>query len=87
MNANRKRKARGIETYIQSLRASDREAMATAARENAMSTKKLSELKSELDRIFADLAKDDKIEESLQLAHAVQGSLVNTMKPVQSACR
>jgi len=83
VNANRKKKARGIETYIQSLTASDREAMATAARENSMSTKKLSELKSELDRIFADLAKDDKLEESLQLAHAVQTSLVDTMKPVQ----
>ena len=84
VNANRKRKAKGIETYIQSLRASDREAMVTAARENAMSTKNMSELKSELDRIFADLAKDDKLEESLQLAHAVQTSLVDTMKPVQT---
>ena len=83
VNANRKRKTRGIETYIQSLRASDRDAMATAARENSMSTKRLSELKSELDRIFADLAKDDKLEESLQLAHAVQGSLVDTMKPIK----
>ena len=83
VNANRKRKARGVETYIQSLTASDREAMATAARENSMSTKKLSELKSELDRIFADLAKDDKLEESLQLAHAVQGSLVGTMAPIK----
>jgi len=83
VNANRKRKARGIETYIQSLRASDRDAMATAARENSMSTKRLSELKSELDRIFADLAKDDKLEESLQLAHAVQGSLVDTIKPIK----
>jgi N-acetylmuramoyl-L-alanine amidase len=83
VNANRKRKARGIETYIQSLRASDRDAMATAARENSMSTKRLSELKSELDRIFADLAKDDKLEESLQLAHAVQGSLVDTMNPIK----
>lgn len=83
VNANRKRKAKGIETYIQSLRASDREAMVTAARENAMSTKNMSELKSELDRIFADLAKDDKLEESLQLAHTVQASLVETMKPVQ----
>jgi N-acetylmuramoyl-L-alanine amidase len=84
VNANRKRKARGIETYVQSLTASDREAMATAARENAMSTKKLSELKSELDRIFADLTRDDKIEESLYLAHAVQGSLVSSLKPVNS---
>ena len=83
VNANRKRKARGIETYIQSLRASDRDAMVTAARENAMSTKNMSELKSELDRIFADLAKDDKLEESLQLAHTVQASLVDTVKPVQ----
>lgn len=82
VNASRKRKVRGIETYIQSLRASDRDAMATAARENSMSTKSLSELKSELDRIFDDLAKDDKLEESLQLAHAVQGALVDTMKPI-----
>jgi N-acetylmuramoyl-L-alanine amidase len=82
VNANRKRVTRGIETYVQSLRASDREAMATAARENAMSTKKLSELKSELDRIFADLTRDDKIEESLYLADSVQGSLVNNLKPV-----
>jgi N-acetylmuramoyl-L-alanine amidase len=57
--------------------------MVTAARENAMSTKNMSELKSELDRIFADLAKDDKLEESLQLAHTVQASLVDTVKPVQ----
>ena len=84
VNATRKRKTRGIETYVQSLKASDREAMATAARENAMSTKKLSELKSELDRIFADLQRDDKIEESLYLADAVQGSLVSTLKPVNS---
>jgi N-acetylmuramoyl-L-alanine amidase len=82
VNANRKRVTRGIETYVQSLRASDREAMATAARENAMSTKKLSELKSELDRIFADLTRDDKIEESLYLADSVQGSLVSSLKPV-----
>ncbi len=84
VNANRKRKTRGIETYVQSLTASDREAMATAARENAMSTKKLSELKTELDRIFADLTRDDKIEESLYLADAVQGSLVTSLKPVNS---
>lgn len=84
VNATRKRKVRGIETYVQSLTASDRDAMATAARENAMSTKKLSELKSELDRIFADLQRDDKIEESLYLADAVQGSLVSNLKPVNS---
>jgi N-acetylmuramoyl-L-alanine amidase len=83
VNANRKRKARGIETYIQGLQASDREAMATAARENAMSSKRLSELDSEIDRILKDLKQDNKLEESLQLAHTVQESLVDTMKPEQ----
>jgi len=57
--------------------------MATAARENAMSTKKLSELKTEVEKILAALDRDNKLEDSLQLAHAIQGSLVNTMKPVQ----
>ena len=83
VNANRKRTARGIETYIQGLQASDREAMATAARENAMSTKRLSELDSEIDKILKDLKQDNKLEESLQLAHTVQASLVGTMKPEQ----
>jgi N-acetylmuramoyl-L-alanine amidase len=83
VNANRKRKARGIETYIQSLRASDRDAMATAAFENATSTKTLSQLGNELDRILKDLRTDDKQEESLQLAHAVQGSLISTVKRSQ----
>ncbi len=83
INANRKNRARGIETYIQSLRASDREAMATAARENAMSTKKLSELKTEVEKILEALDRDNKLEDSLQLAHAVQGSLFDTMRPVQ----
>jgi len=83
VNANRKRKARGIETYIQSLRASDRDAMATAAFENATSTKTLSQLGNELDRILKDLRTDDKQEESLQLAHAVQGALISNVKRTQ----
>ena len=83
VNAHRKRKTRGIETYIQSITASDREAMATAARENAMTTKKLSELKTEVDKILAALDRDNKLEDSLQLAHAVQGSLVDNVKPIQ----
>ena len=83
VNANRKRKARGIETYIQSLRASDREAMATAAFENATSTKTLSELGSELDKILKDLRTDDKLNESVELAGYVQNSLVKTARPVK----
>jgi N-acetylmuramoyl-L-alanine amidase len=83
VNATRKRKTRGIETYIQSLRASDRTAMATAALENATSTKTLSQLDTELTRILRDLHSDVKQEESLQLAHSVQASLVSSMRPVQ----
>jgi len=78
VNANRKRKARGIETYIQSLRASDKEAMATAAFENATSTKTLSQLGNELDRIVKDLRTDDKVNESIELAGYVQNSLVSS---------
>ena len=85
VNAHRRRTARGIETYIQGLQASDRDAMETAARENAMSMKRLSELGSEIERILADLKKDDKIEESIQLAHTVQASLVDTIRPAQKS--
>jgi len=83
VNANRKRKTRGIETYIQGLHASDAEAMATAARENATTTKKLSEIRSELETILKDLTNAVKDEESNQLAFAVQTSLVENAKPVQ----
>lgn len=83
VNANRKRKARGIETYIQGLNASDRDAMATAARENATTTRNLSELDSELKKILKGLTEGSNDEDSLTLAHAVQGSLVDSMKPVQ----
>ncbi len=83
VNANRKRKVRGIETYIQSLRASDREAMATAAFENATSTKTLSELGSELDKILKDLRTDDKLNESVELAGYVQNSLVKSIRPMK----
>jgi N-acetylmuramoyl-L-alanine amidase len=84
VNANRKRQARGIETYIQGLRASDRDAMATAARENATTSKTLGELDDELTRILKGLRMESNDEDSIHLAHAVQGSLVNAVRPVQS---
>ena len=48
-----------------------------------MTTKKLSELKTEVDKILAALDRDNKLEDSLQLAHAIQGSLVDNVKPIQ----
>ncbi len=83
VNANRKKKARGIETYIQSLRASDREAMATAALENATSTKTLSQIDTELGKILRVLANQNKEDESVELAGYVQKSLVETVRPVK----
>lgn len=83
VNASRKRNTRGIETYIQGLNASDRDAMTTAARENSTTTKKLSQLDSELEKILKGLTMGSNDEDSLHLAHAVQGSLVNSIKPVQ----
>jgi N-acetylmuramoyl-L-alanine amidase len=84
VNANRKKQARGIETYIQGLRASDRDAMATAARENATTSKTLGELDDELTRILKGLRMESNDEDSIHLAHAVQGSLVNAVRPIQS---
>jgi N-acetylmuramoyl-L-alanine amidase len=83
VNATRKRNTKGIETYVQGLKASDREAMATAARENAMSERSLGELDNEVEKMLKDLTKDNKIEESIQLAGTVQASLVDTVKPAQ----
>ncbi len=83
VNANRKRKAKGIETYIQGLRASDRAAMATAARENATTSKTVGEMDTELKKILRGLEKSSNDEDSIPLAHYVQAALVDTMRPVQ----
>jgi N-acetylmuramoyl-L-alanine amidase len=83
VNANRKRQARGIETYIQGLRASDLDAMATAARENATTSRTLGELDDELTKILTGLRMESNDEDSIHLAHAVQRSLMNAVKPIQ----
>lgn len=83
VNASRRSRARGIETYIQGLRASDRDAMATAARENATTSKTLGELDGELAKILTGLRMESNDEDSIRLAHAVQGALVDALKPVQ----
>jgi N-acetylmuramoyl-L-alanine amidase len=83
VNATRRRGAKGIETYIQGLRASDREAMETAARENSTTARTLGELDDELTKILTGLRMVSNDDDSIRLAHAVQGSLVNTVKPIQ----
>jgi N-acetylmuramoyl-L-alanine amidase len=69
-NASRDRRAYGIETYFLNL-ATDEDAIMVAARENATSTKNISDLQT----ILTDLMQNAKINESSRLAVRVQESL------------
>jgi N-acetylmuramoyl-L-alanine amidase len=74
-NAARNKKLAGIETYLLNL-ATDEQAIAVAARENATSKKNI----SDLEFILSDLMKHAKIGESTRLANDVHRSLVQGMK-------
>jgi N-acetylmuramoyl-L-alanine amidase len=69
-NSAPNRKAHGVETYFLSL-ASSKGEMRAAARENAASSRQLSDLQA----ILKDLMQNSKIEESSRLAGAVQEQL------------
>jgi len=74
-NAFHSRRAYGIETYFLNL-ATDKEAMRVAARENATTTKNISDLQT----ILTDLMQNAKINESSRLAGYVQKSLYRTLR-------
>ncbi|HBX43261.1 MAG TPA: N-acetylmuramoyl-L-alanine amidase [Deltaproteobacteria bacterium] len=74
INASRDRKARGISTYVLS-RASDREALELAARENGVTVQKLSEVKFIID----DLSTYGRKKESLKLAKTVNDAIVRNI--------
>src|SRR3989337_638004 len=74
-NASFNRRASGVETYYLNL-TNDEAAIRVAARENAVSTKKMSDLQY----ILNDLMKKAKTNESSRLAAKVQGSLVSSLK-------
>ena len=74
-NAARNRSAYGIETYFLNL-ATDDEAILVAARENATSTKNISDLQT----ILSDLMQNAKINESSRLAYYVQDAMYKHMK-------
>jgi len=78
-NASPRRDARGIETYLLNW-TDDEEAMRVAARENAISMKTMQKVQSDLQLILSDLARDNKRDESVGLAHLVQTSLVNKLE-------
>lgn len=83
INASRDRRAEGISTYVLS-RATDREALELAARENGVSVKKLSAVKFIID----DLSTYGRKRESLRLAKSVNDSIVRNVRrrhgPVQN---
>jgi N-acetylmuramoyl-L-alanine amidase len=75
VNAAKNRKLKGIETYILNL-ATDKQAIAVAARENATSEKNI----SDLDLILSDLVQNTKIDESTRLANLVQNNFIKGMR-------
>lgn len=77
-NASRRRQATGIETYVLNW-TNDEEAIRVAARENAISFREMQKLQDELQVILLDLARNNKRDESITLAHHVQNSLVNAL--------
>ncbi|GAB4482303.1 MAG: N-acetylmuramoyl-L-alanine amidase [Thermodesulfovibrionales bacterium] len=78
-NASTQRNARGIETYLLNW-TNDEEAMKVAARENAISMKKMRKMQKEtsdiLEIIKSDLHRESKRDESLRLASAIQKKMV-----------
>ena len=81
-NSSRNRRARGLETYYLNL-ATSPEAERTAARENAVSTRRMTELQELLSRIM----NNSKIAESREFAHHVHGSMVKRAVEADSHSR
>jgi N-acetylmuramoyl-L-alanine amidase len=81
-NASPRRTAKGIETYMLNW-TNNEEAMKVAARENAISLKKMRQMNKKemdiLDIIKGDLSRDNKRDESIRLAHYIQKNLVNDL--------
>ncbi len=80
-NASPNRKARGIETYLLNW-TNDEEALRVAARENAISVKRMKQVQSELGVILASLDRDRKRDGSLNLAGNIQRLLISTIRPL-----
>ncbi|MFA5352738.1 MAG: N-acetylmuramoyl-L-alanine amidase [Thermodesulfovibrionales bacterium] len=79
-NASPNRKARGMETYLLNW-TNDDEAIRVAARENAISLKKMRQVQDELGIILTSLERESKRDESVRLAGYIQKSLVSTIRP------
>jgi len=78
-NASSNHNARGMETYLLNW-TNDVEAMKVAARENAISLKKMKQMKGDLGVILASLERENKRNESVNVAGYIQQSLVSSMR-------
>ncbi|HXV81291.1 MAG TPA: N-acetylmuramoyl-L-alanine amidase [Candidatus Binatia bacterium] len=74
MNASVNGEAKGLETYYLD-NTTDEASLRLAARENGSSRKKISDLQF----ILSDMTQNMKLEDSITLAHRIQGSLVDGM--------
>lgn len=81
-NANRSRKLSGIESFYLNF-SQDPSVIETAARENATSTKNISEMKDIIEKIV----QNSKIVESKELAESIQNSLVKSLSQKYSNVR
>lgn len=79
MNASPKTDAKGVETYYLD-NTTDEAAIRLAARENGTSRRNISDLQF----ILSDMTQNMKLEDSITLAHRLQGSMVGGMTKVMS---
>ena len=79
VNASRRRKARGIETYFLNW-TNNKEASRVAARENRITFKKMQKVQGELQMILLDLARNEKKDQSMRLASSIQNTMVSSLK-------
>ncbi|MEW6410093.1 MAG: N-acetylmuramoyl-L-alanine amidase [Nitrospirota bacterium] len=77
-NASPNFKTKGVETYLLNW-TNDKEAMSVAARENAISKKRMKEIRGELEWMLSDLIRDNKRDESIRLANMTQESLIKNL--------
>ncbi|MGH9730853.1 MAG: N-acetylmuramoyl-L-alanine amidase [Candidatus Acidiferrales bacterium] len=81
-NSSHDEQARGIETYYLNFTSSP-EALETASRENAVSNASIHELQD----LIKKIARNDKIEESQELAADIQSSLTSQLRQISTAER
>lgn len=75
-NASTNRKARGMETYLLNW-TNDDESLRVAARENAISIKKMRQVQNDVSTMLASLERESKRDESVKFAGYVQNAMIS----------